>query len=150
MLTAEARSQLYWDHTRVLGEMADAYNVFSRSLFFKLEMAEQYISSRMKYVTYFTNIIRHIDVYLQEDQLTHTRLGFPLVSVPTYLLNQYELEQNDVHHIENAVHTETREAECEMKVIMDKDHHNQAHSSAHTSFSRLRSFELNDMGFGLN
>ena len=102
----------------------------------------------MKYVAYFTNIIRHIDVYIQEDQLTCTRLGFPLVPVPTYLPNQYELEQNGIQHIKNAVHAETREAECEMQVIMDGDHHNQTQSSVHTSFSRLRSFKLNDMGFG--
>ena len=82
-------------------------------------MAEQYRSSHTKYVTYFTNINRHIDVYLQEDQLTHTRYGFPLVPFPTYVPNQYKLEQTDVHHIENAVHEETKKAECEMQVIMD-------------------------------
>ena len=71
-----------------------------------------------------TNVIRHIDVYSQEDQLTHTRFGFPLIPVPTYLPNQYKLEQNDICHIENAVHAETREAEHKMQVIMDEDHHN--------------------------
>ena len=94
--------------------MADTYNVFSKSLFYNPEMAEQYRSSRMKYVTYFTNIIRHIDIYLQEDQLTHTRYGFPVVTVPTYLTNQYKLEKNDIHHFGNAVHAETKEAQCEM------------------------------------
>ena len=129
MLTAETRSQLYWNHARVVGEMADAYNVFYRYLFFNLEMEEQYRSSCMKCITYFTNIIRHIDVYLQDNQLTNTRYGFPLVPVPTYVPNQYELEQKDACHIENAVHEETREHE--MQVIMDKDlHQNQTHSSA--------------------
>ena len=31
MLTAETGSQLYWDRARVMAEMADVYNVFSRS-----------------------------------------------------------------------------------------------------------------------
>ena len=31
MLTPKERSGLYWDHTRVIVEMADAYNVFSIS-----------------------------------------------------------------------------------------------------------------------
>ena len=75
--------------------MADAYQILSRSIFFNLEMAEEYKSHRNKYITYFTNIVRHVDVYLQEDQLTHTRLGFSLVTVPTYLPNNYEFEQND-------------------------------------------------------
>ena len=141
MLTSEIRSQLYWDCARVVGEMANAYNVFSGSLLFNPEMAQQYKANRAKYVTYFTNIVRHIDCNLQEDQLTCTRLGFPLVSVPTYLPNQYELEQNDMHCIDKAVHAETREAEHDMQVIMDKDHHNNTHSSVHTSFSRLRSFK---------
>ena len=101
--------------------MADTYNVFSRSLFFHLEMIEQCKANRTKYITYFTNIMRHIDVYFQEDQLMHTSLGFPLVPVPIYLPNNYELEQNDVQWIENAVYAETREAECEMLVIMEED-----------------------------
>ena len=37
-----------------------------------------------------------------------------------------------------------------MQGIMDKDHHNNTHCSTHTSFSSLRSSELNVMGFGLN
>ena len=48
------------------------------------------------------------------------------------------------------MHAETREAKHGMQVIMEEDHYNQTQSSAHTSFSRLRSFKLNDMGFGLN
>ena len=114
-----------------MAEMADAYHVFSRSLFFNPEMTEQYKFNRSKYVTYFTNIVRHIDVYLQEDQLTHTKLGFPLVTVPTYLPNNYELEQNDLCCMENAVYAETKEAECEMLVIMNEDQHNNNNASIH-------------------
>ena len=150
MLTAEARSQLYWDHARVFAEMADAYQIFSRLLFFNPEMAEQYKANRSKYITYFTNTVRHVDVYLQEDQLTHTRLGFPLVTVPMYLPNNYELEQKDVQCIENAVYSQTKEAECKMLIIMNEDQHNNSNHSTHSSFSRLHSFELNDMCFGLN
>ena len=150
MLTAERRSQLYWDHVRVIAEMADAYNVFSRSLFFHPEMIDQYKTNRTKYVTYFTNIVRHMDVYFQEDQLTHTKLGFPLVPVPTYLPSNYELEQNDVCCIENAVHMETREVEHEMMIIMEESRSNNTNHSTDSFFSRLCSFELNNMGFGLN
>ena len=91
--------------------MADAYNVFSRSAFFHPEMIEQYRVSRNKYVTNFTDIVRHLNVYFQEDQLMHTKIGFSLVPVPTYLPGNYELEQNDVHLIENRVYTETRDVE---------------------------------------
>ena len=66
----------------------------------------------------------NIDVYFQEEKLTCTRHGFPLVPVPTYLPNQYELEQNDICRIENAVYADSREAECEMQVIINEDHHN--------------------------
>ena len=45
MLTPEERSDLYWDHTRVIVEMADAYNVFSRCLYFNLEMSDKYKSN---------------------------------------------------------------------------------------------------------
>ena len=81
-----------------------------------------------------------------------TRLGFPLVPVPMYLQSNYELEHNDVRCIENTVYTEAREAEHEMLIIMNdqQDQHDNANNSMHSSFSRLHSFELNDMGFGLN
>ena len=75
------RSQLDWDHARVVAGMTNAYNVFSRSLFFNPEMTEQYKANITKYVTYFIKTVRHVDFYLQEDQLTHTRLGFSLVTV---------------------------------------------------------------------
>ena len=55
MLTSQARSQIYWDHTKVIAEMADAYHVFYRSVFFNPEMANQYQVSMTKYVSYFTN-----------------------------------------------------------------------------------------------
>ena len=75
---------------------------------------------------------------------------FPLVPVPTYLPSNYELEQNDVHLIENRVYMETREVEQEMMIIMEENRSSNTNHSADSYFSRLRSFELNDMGFGLN
>ena len=42
MLTSQARSQIYWNHAKFIAEMADAYHVFCRSVFFNLEMANQY------------------------------------------------------------------------------------------------------------
>ena len=92
-----------------------------------------------KYVSYFSNIVRNIDVYLQEDQLMCTRLGFPLVPVPMYLPSNYELEQNDVRCIENAVYAEAREAEHKMLIIMNepKDQHDNANASMHSSFFQV-------------
>ena len=57
MLTVERRFQLYWDHTRVIAEMADAYNVFSRLLFFQPEIIDQYKPNRTKYSMSHTSLI---------------------------------------------------------------------------------------------
>ena len=84
MLTPEERSDLYWDCARVIVEMADAYNVFSRCLYFNLEMPDKYKSNIDQYSKYYSEIIHHIDIFLQEDQLMHTKLGFPLIPVPSY------------------------------------------------------------------
>ena len=85
MLMPKERSDLYKDHTKVILEMAEAYNVFSRSIYFNPEMSEKYESNIN--TTSGTNIIRQIDIFLQEDQLKHTKLGFPLVPAPSYLPN---------------------------------------------------------------
>ena len=77
MLTPEERSGLYWDHTKVIVEMADAYNVFSRCMYFNPEMSDKYQSNIEQYTRYYFDLIRCIDIYLQEDQLMHTKLGFP-------------------------------------------------------------------------
>ena len=92
MLTPEERSGLCWDHTKVIVEMADAYNVFSRCLYFNPEMSDKYQSNIEQYTKYYSEIICHIDIFLQEDQLMHTKLGFPLIPVPSYLPNIHELE----------------------------------------------------------
>ena len=42
MLTPEERSELYKDCTKVILEMAEAYNVFSRCIYFNPEMSEKY------------------------------------------------------------------------------------------------------------
>ena len=41
MLTPKERSGLYWDCTKMIVEMADTYNVFSRCLYFNLEMSDK-------------------------------------------------------------------------------------------------------------
>ena len=87
--------------------MADAYHVFTRSIFFNPEMSNTYRSNIDRYMSYFTNIVRNIDVYLQEDQLMCTRCGFLLVPIPTYLPTNHELGQSNVHHIEDTVYFET-------------------------------------------
>ena len=108
MLTLEERSGLYWDHTKVIVEMADAYNVFSRCMYFNPEMSDKYQSNIEQYTRYYLDLIRCIDIFLQEDQLMHTKLGFPLVPVPSYLPNIHELEHSDIRKIEDTAFAEAR------------------------------------------
>ena len=84
----------------------------------------------------------------------HTRLGFPLVPVPSYLPNMYKLEHSNIRKINDTASAKVRRVENEMMVIMEEDQEkeqqNISHNSFHSSFSRIRSEELNDMGNGLN
>ena len=57
MLTAEQRTKMYEDRSKVIAEMADTFYIFSRSIFFNPEMAEQYNRSCGKYIRYFTQIV---------------------------------------------------------------------------------------------
>ena len=57
MLTAEQRTKMYEDRSKVIAEMADAFYIFSRSIFFNPEMAEQYNHSHDKYINYFMHIV---------------------------------------------------------------------------------------------
>ena len=154
MLTPEERSELYKDCTKVILEMAEAYNAFLRCIYFNPEMSDKYQNNIDRYIGYYTNIMRHIDIFLQEDQLMHTRLGFPLVPVPSYLPNMYELEHSNIRKIDEIASAEAQRVENEMMVIMEehqqKEQQNASHNSFHSSFSRIRSEELNDMGYGLS
>ena len=76
MLTPKERSELYIDHTKVILEIAETYNVFSRCIYFNREMLDKYQSNIDRYIGYYTDIIRHIDIFLQEDQLMCTKLVF--------------------------------------------------------------------------
>ena len=117
-------------------------------------MTEKYQNNTDRYTKYYTNIIRQIDIYLQEDQLKHTKQGLPLVPAHSYLPNMYELGHSDVRQIDNRASTKVRRVENKMMVIMqehqEREQHDVSHNSFHCSFSRIRSEELNDMGFGLN
>ena len=64
----------------------------------------------------------------------HTKTGFSLVPVPGYLPNNNELEQRNADQISQTACDEVNKI----------THINSG------SFSHLRSFELNDMGFSLN
>ena len=127
---------------------------FSRHIYFNPEMSEKYQRNIGRYIGYYTNIIRHVDIFLQEDQLMHTRLGFPLVPVPSYLANMYKLEHSNIRQINDTASAEVRRVENEMMVIMEehqeKEQQNISHNNFHNSFSRIRSEELNDMGYGLS
>ena len=149
MLTAEQRTRVYEDRSKVITEMADAFYIFSRSIFFNPEMAEQYNHSRDKYINYFTQIVHNIDIFLQEDQLMCTKVGFSLVPVPGYLPNSNDLEQTNTDQIIQTVNEEVTSTNREMQVIVQGDNKH-PHINKSGSFSRLRSFELNDMGFSLN
>ena len=57
MLTADQRTRVYEDRSKVIAEMAEAFYIFSRSIFFNPEMAEQYNLSCDKYISYFSQIV---------------------------------------------------------------------------------------------
>ena len=57
MLTADQRTKVYEDRSKVIAEMAKVFYIFSRSIFFNLEMAEQYNISRDKYINYFSQVV---------------------------------------------------------------------------------------------
>ena len=76
MLTADQRTKMYEDRSKVIAEMAKAFYIFSRSIFFNPEIADQYNLSQDKYFNYFSQIVWNIDIFLQEDQLMSTKAGF--------------------------------------------------------------------------
>ena len=86
---------------------------------------------------------------MQEDQLMHTKAGFLLVPVPGYLPSSNNLEQTDADQIIQTANKEVTSTNKEMQVIIQSDN-KYPHINKSGSFSRLRSFELNDMGFSLN
>ena len=75
--------------------------------------------------------------------------------MPTCFPHRHKLEQSDVCHIGDAAFAEARKVENEMLVIMDEkqenqDQHDISNASFQSSFSRLCSYKLNDMGYHLN
>ena len=148
MLTADQRTKVYEDRSKVIAEMANVFYIFSRSIFFNPEMADQYNLSQDKYFNYFSQIVQNIDIFLQEDQLMRTKAGFSLVPVPGYLPNSNDLEQRNADQISQTACDEVNKITREMQIIMQGDNKHSHINSG--SFSCLRSFELNDMGFSLN
>ena len=65
-----------------------------------------------------------------------------------------KLGHSDVRQIDGRASTEIRRVENKMMVIMqehqEREQQNVSHNSFHSSFSRIRSEELNDMGYGLS
>ena len=66
MLTVEQRTRMYEDRSKVIAEMADTFYIFSRSIFFNPEMAEQYNHNHDKYINYFTEIVQNIDFFYKK------------------------------------------------------------------------------------
>ena len=79
----------------------------------------------------------------------HTKAGFSQDPVPGYLPSSYDFEQTDADQIIQMANEEVTLTNKEMQVIMQSDNKH-PHINKSGSFSRLRSFELNDMGFSLN
>ena len=79
----------------------------------------------------------------------HTKAGFTQVPVPGYLPSSYDLEQTDTDQIIQTANEEVTSTNKEMQVIMQSDNKH-PHINKSGSFSGLRSFKLNDMGFSLN
>ena len=79
----------------------------------------------------------------------HTKAGFSQVPVQGYIPSIYDLEQTDADQIIQMANEEVTSTKMEMQVIMQSDNKH-PHINKSGSFSRLRSFELNDMGFSLN
>ena len=79
----------------------------------------------------------------------HTKAGFSQVPVPGYLPSSYEFKQTDTDQIIQTANEEVASTDKEMQVIMQSDNKH-LHINKTGSFSRLRSFELNDMGYSLN
>ena len=77
------------------------------------------------------------------------KAGFSLVPVPGYLPNGNDLEQRNADQITQTACDEVNLISREMQVIMQGDNKH-PHINKSGSFSCLRSFELNDMGFSLN
>ena len=119
LLTSERRSTLYWDRVKVIVEMADSHHIFDRCMYFNPEMTNTYQNNINKYTSYFTSVIRNIDIYLQEDQLAHTRGGLPILPVPTYLSTGKELSKSSIHRIEDIANQEVKSVEHEMLNIME-------------------------------
>ena len=131
--------------SRSLPKWPSHFTFFPGSIFFNPEMADQYTLSRDKYFHYFQQIVWNINIFLQEDQLMHTKAGFSLVPVPGYLPNSSDLEQRNADQISQTAFHEVNTITREMQVIMQGDNKH-PHANKTGSFSCLRSFELNDMG----
>ena len=79
----------------------------------------------------------------------NAQAGFSLVPVPGYLPNSNDLEQKNADQIIQTTNDEVNSISKEMQVIM-QGNNKHPHINKSGSFSLLRSFELNDMGFSLN
>ena len=79
----------------------------------------------------------------------HTRAGFPQVPVPGDLPSSYDLEQTNADQVIQMANKEVASTSKEMQGIMQSNNKH-PHINKTGSFSRLRSFKLNDMGFSLN
>ena len=99
--------------------------MLTRCLYFNAEMTNKYQNNIDHYTAYYIDIIGCIEIFLQEDQLMHTKLRFPLVPVPTYIPSMHEMELNNVRKIEDTAFGETKRIKNEMMVSMNEHQENQ-------------------------
>ena len=64
----------------------------------------------------------------------HTKLGFLLVPVPSYLPNMYELGHSNVRKIDDTASTKIRRVENKMMVIMQEHQEKEQQNISHNSF----------------
>ena len=78
-----------------------------------------------------------------------------MVPALSYVPNMYELGHSDIRLIDDRASTDVRRVENEMMVIMqehqEKEQQHVSHNSFHSSFSRIRSEEVEmTWGYGLS
>ena len=106
------------------------------------------ISAAISTLIIFTNCVKHWHI-LTEGPINAHKGSFSPVPVPGYLPNGNDMEQKNTDQIIQTANDEVNSISKEIHVIMQGDNKH-PHINKSGSFSWLRSFELNNMGFSFN
>ena len=118
MLTADQRTRVYEDRSKIIAEMAEAFYIFPGAYSSTQRWQSSIISAAISTSIIFHRLCENIDIFLQEDQLMCTKVGFSLVPVPGYLPNSNDLEQINTNQIIQTASDEVNSISKEMQVIM--------------------------------